>query len=205
MVPAKLAEMTATAPFESLPITLEQSTSPMSTLIIGSFIAVAATVLLAPFGLLAAHATAEPAAFQAAISQPATAVQLGLALIVALGFVTVPLHLLLRRWQQPRRIIVSQQSVSASDAKGPARGNWNEPLSAYQGVTHHIRTSLSGAQHEIILVHAQPAKSVVLHVADRIGQPEIEAIARLLNVPQVPTRALYERHRAQPLDLAQAA
>jgi hypothetical protein len=205
MVPAKLAEMTATAPFESLPITLEQSTSPMSTLIIGSFIAVAATVLLAPFGLLAAHATAEPAAFQAAISQPATAVQLGLALIVALGFVTVPLHLLLRRWQQPRRIIVSQQSVSASNAKGPSRGNWNEPLSAYRGVTHHIRTSLSGAQHEIILVHARPAKSVVLHVADRIGQPQIEALARLLNVPQVPTRTLYERHRAQPLDLAQAA
>jgi hypothetical protein len=191
---ARVDVITGCDPIRSLPVTLEQRSSLTSMAIAGLFIALAAIVLLAPFGLLAAHAATAPAFFIATIQQPAIALQLGLALLVAVAFVAVPLRALLRRSMQPRQFVISRQTVSATiTGVHGTQANWSEPLAAYQGVAHHIRTSLSGARHEIVLVHAQPSKSVILHIADRIAQPQIDAVAALLNVAQVPARAMYER------------
>jgi hypothetical protein len=197
MAIARVDLSTASDPIRSLPFVLEQRPSATSLVIAGTFIALAATVLLAPFGVLAAHAATAPASFLATIQQPAVAVQLGLALLVALVFVAVPLRVLVRRSRQPHRIVISRQTVSATTGTHGTAADWSEPLAAYQGVAHHIRTSLSGAKHEIVLVHEQASKSVILHIADRIAQPQIDAVAALLNVVQVPARALYERTPAQ--------
>jgi hypothetical protein len=204
MAMARVDATAASDPIRSLPFILEQRASTTSLVIAGIFIVLAATVLLAPFGVLAAHAATAPASFLATIQQPAVAVQLGLALLVALVFVAVPLRLLVLRSRRPRRIVISQQSVSVTTGTHGTPPDWSEPLTAYQGVAHHIRTSLSGAQHEIVLVHEQASKSVVLHTADRIGQPQIDAVAALLNLPQVPARALYERTPAKRPALQQA-
>lgn len=177
----------------ALPLTLDRQNSPTSIAIAATFIALAAAILLAPFSLLAAQAAHDPVAFLATIQQPAIALQLSLALVVAVVFVTVPLRLLLRRSMQPRRIVVSGHRVEATN--DPAgQPTWSEPLSAYHGVAHHIRTSLSGARHEIVLVHPVAAKSIVLMSADRIGQPQVDAMAALLKVREVPARALYQNH-----------
>jgi hypothetical protein len=205
MAIARVYVISASDPIRSLPVTLEQRTSPASLAIAGVFIALAAIVLLAPFGLLAAHAATAPTVFAAKIQQPAVALQLGLALLVAVAFVAVPLRALLRRSMQPRQIVISRHTVSATGGTHGARTNWSEPPAAYQGGAHHIRTSLSGAQHEIVLVHAQPSKSIVLQTADRIAQPQIDAVAALLNVAQVPARALYERVRPERRTELQAA
>jgi hypothetical protein len=185
-------------PMCTLPVSLEQPASRTSTIIAGLFIALAAMVLLAPFSLLAAQAAAEPAHFLATIRQPAIAVQLGLALFVAIAFVSIPLLLLVRRSRQPRRIVISETSVCAT---GAPSATWSEPLTAYEGIAHHIRTSLSGAQHELVLVHQERSKSVVLHISDRIAQPQIDAVAALLKVSEVPARSLYER-RGRPQNQA---
>jgi hypothetical protein len=192
-----VARMKIDTPTDScplLPLVLEQQVSRGSLVSAGLFIALAAATLLAPFSLLAASAAEEPAQFMATMSQPAVALQLTLALIVALAFVALPLRRLVRRAQQPRRIEVSSQGVSALDA---VRGRtvWHEPLSAYRGIAHHIRTSLSGAQHEIVLVHPERSKSVVLQAADRINQAQVDAMAALLAVAEVPARTLYQGHR----------
>ena len=96
----------------------------------------------------------------------------------------------------PSRFVISGETVAATN--GPAGAPaWNEPLTAYRGVAHHIRTSLSGAQHEIVLVHPDASKSIVLTTADRIGQPQVDAMAALLNVCEVPARTLYQSRRSQ--------
>jgi hypothetical protein len=192
------------AAVQSLSLLLERETSPISIVIAGAFIAVAAGVLLVPFSLLAARAAEDPASFIATIRQPAIALQLGLALVVAVAFVAVPLRKLVRRSLQPRRIVISGGHVVAShDSAGtPA---WSEPLTAYRGVAHHIRTSLSGAQHEIVLVHPDASKSIVLQSADRIAQPQVDAMACLLNVAEVPARAIYQTRRSRTWNQQPAA
>lgn len=188
-----LVEVSAEAT-RSLPITLEPAPDRGSLIVAGIFIALAAAILLAPFSLLLAQAAQDPSSFLATMQQPATAVQLGLALIVAIAFVAMPLRRLIRTAQLPRRIVISATTVNAaSDAHGtPA---WSEPLSAYRGIAHHIRSSLSGAQHEIVLVHPDLSRSVILQAAPRIDQSQLDAMAALLNVGEVPARALYEGRR----------
>jgi hypothetical protein len=58
-------------------------------------------------------------------------------------------------------------------------------------VAHHIRASLSGARHEIVLVHADRRRSVLLHFADRVLESELAAVARRLELPVVPARWIY--------------
>jgi hypothetical protein len=180
----------------SLPMTLDQSVPAVSMAIASTFVTIAAAVLLAPFGLIAELAAFDPAAFLQIAQHPATAIQLALALVIGIGFVAIPLRRLLGRARAPRRIVISESEVIASNRwLAKARG-WKEPLASYKGVAHHVRTTLSGAQHEIVLIHDQPSKSVVLHIADRIGQPQVDAVAALLNVSEISPREMYRRTRA---------
>ena len=180
----------------SLPMTLDQSVSVVSIAIAGTFVAIAAAVLLAPFGLVVELAAIDPATFLQIAQRPATAIQLALALVIGISFVAIPLRRLLGRARAPRRIVISESQVTASNHwLGEARG-WREPLTSYKGVAHHVRTTLSGAQHEIVLIHDQPSKSVVLHIADRIEQQQVDAVAALLNVAEISPRDVYRQARA---------
>ena len=188
-----------TGSIHSLPITLDQRASATSTVVVGTFIFFAACFLLAPFGLVAALAALDPNSFMAIAQNPSTAIQLGLALLVGIMFVALPLRRLLRRVFSPRCIVISDRTVSATNTRNPGAPQWSEPLAAYKGVAHHVRTTLSGAHHEIVLIHDEPSKSVVLQTADRIAQPQVDAVAILLNVALVPARIMYDRsHTIRP-------
>lgn len=191
MALARTSVDTHTEPQLAFPIIIDRRSSATSVAVAASFIVLAALILLTPFSLLAAGAAHDPTSFLNAVQQPAVAVQLGLALIVALTFVSMPLRKLVNRSRLPARIVVTADAVLASTGADGA-SIWCEPLAAYHGVAHHIRTSLSGTEHEIVLVHAEPSKSVVLKSADRIAQPQLDAVSVLLGVPQVPARTLYQ-------------
>ncbi len=182
----------------SLPIMLDQNVSGISVTIAGTFIAIAAGVLLAPFGLVAELAALDPASFLLIAQHPAIAIQLGLAFAIGIGFVAFPLRRLSRRALAPRRIVISEREVRASDLWLADGRGWSEPLAAYKGVAHHIRTTLSGSQHEIVLIHDQASKSVVLHIADQIGQTQVDALAALLNVSEISAREMYRGRASRP-------
>ncbi len=59
------------------------------------------------------------------------------------------------------------------------------------GVVHHVRASLSGTRHELILVHPQREKSVLLSLADKMPQSEVDRVAALLGQKVVPPSELY--------------
>ena len=90
---------------------------------------------------------------------------------------------------------------------------WSEPLSAYAGVAHHVRASLSGTRHELILVHPEREKSVLLSVAPRTTQAEVNRVINLLGSFEIPPSALYRfkapwmrsRSRASAPSLSDAA
>jgi hypothetical protein len=68
---------------------------------------------------------------------------------------------------------------------------WSAPLASYTGVAHHVRASLSGARHELILVHPVWEKSILLSVAPRTSQSEVERVASLLGHKEIPPAELY--------------
>lgn len=72
-------------------------------------------------------------------------------------------------------------------------GRQSIPLSAYKGIAHHIRASLSGLTHEIVLVHSRSELSVTLLSAERVTQNLLDEFKSLLGLPEIPARAIYER------------
>jgi hypothetical protein len=54
-----------------------------------------------------------------------------------------------------------------------------------------VRASLSGARHELILVHPVWEKSILLSVAPRTSQNEVERVADLLGHKEIPPAELY--------------
>jgi hypothetical protein len=71
------------------------------------------------------------------------------------------------------------------------RASFETPLASYAGVAHHIRASLSGNRHELILVHPDPARTVLVAVAPRFGESDIQRLCLLLGHREVPAKALY--------------
>lgn len=195
MAGARLDGMDMAGSTYTLPITLNHQASATSYFVAASFIFCAACFLLVPFAMLVGLATYEPTSVWLIARNPSTAIQLGLALVVGLIFVTYPLRRLVQRMRSPRLIMINEGTVSATATRRDGSTTWSEPLSAYHGIAHHVRTTLSGAHHEIVLIHAEASKSVVLQTAERIAQPQVDAVAALLNVAVVPARMLYERTR----------
>ena len=54
-----------------------------------------------------------------------------------------------------------------------------------------MRASLSGTRHELILVHPERDKCVLLSVAPRTTQAEVDRVATLLGHKEIPPSELY--------------
>lgn len=65
-------------------------------------------------------------------------------------------------------------------------------------VAHHVRTSLSGTRHELILVHPEQEKSILLCVAPRTSQSEVDCVAALIGHKPIPPGELYRFNGLRP-------
>ena len=68
---------------------------------------------------------------------------------------------------------------------------WEEPVARYTGVAHHIRTSLSGTRHELVLAHPDRARSILISAAPDISQDDVDRICTLLGRAEISSRELY--------------
>jgi hypothetical protein len=101
----------------------------------------------------------------------------------------------------------SQRSAAATLAVvvPAALAACSAPLASYSGVTHRVRASLAGSRHELILVHHEREKSILLSVAPRTSQADVERVAALLGQRQIPPseryrfNGLWPRMVTQPL------
>ncbi|MDX2258060.1 MAG: hypothetical protein NW205_04015 [Hyphomicrobiaceae bacterium] len=183
--------VTPSQPPGSLPIGLDQRASLLSALATLA-IAVPALAGLAAVGAgIATAASAGPmVAAPAGVNALAlTLIALGLAIWAALF--GIPLSRSLAALGARRSVVIDHHAVAVSDRGLLARRTWREPLAAYSGIVHHVRTSVSGARHELVLVHRSAGRSVLLAVGERIGKDEIERMCALLALPELPASALY--------------
>ena len=197
----------------SLPFHLEQTSSRTAPLLMLGLIVPAAAALLFPLLLLAFHVLTDPAARAVLAEQPGSAVQLTLAVAFWAVLFAWPVKRALDALTHSRSVRIEDGAVRVADRSLSGARNFIAPLASYSGLAHHVRASLSGTRHELILVHPNRDWSVLVMISDRMTQPEIDRLAQILRQQEVPSRELYRRvpspairvFEHSTLDLAQPA
>jgi hypothetical protein len=179
--------------FDRLPISIAQRPSLSSAIWLILLSVPAVIALLVPFVLVAVVAPQHPRALAYVLSHPASLIQLGLACVVGGLIVGLPLRRLIQRLRKGQHVTIANGMVSVDERLLFGNKSWEAPLASYAGVADHIRASLSGTRHEIILVHPDVSKDVLLHLSDRPGPIKAALASQLLNLPELPAGDLYRR------------
>jgi hypothetical protein len=175
-------------PITILPLELVQTPSRTSPFLMLALAFPAALAVLAPFSMIAAHAAIDSSMF---IERTATSVQLGVALVLWGLVFALPLAKRTRQLGQSRTISISDDRVNVTDSGILGNKTWVQPLSAYRGIAHHVRSSLSGTRHELLLIHPNPSYSLLLRAAEKIGQAEIDELGNLLGCREIAPQVFY--------------
>ena len=155
--------------------------------------------LLLPVAWIGLDAVSNPQVIHTLAEHPASSALLAAGILVGLVLLTYPLRAGLARLGGSARVQMADGMVTVERKGLLGRNRWSEPLAQFCGVTHHIRATLSGPRHEIILVHRDPAKDVLLQLDSRHPQEGADHYARLLSLPEMQPRELYNRRRSAPV------
>jgi hypothetical protein len=150
-----------------------------------------AVALLFPFALVIENLAGNPDARAVIAERPSAAIQLVLAFALLVSLFWWPLARLVRSLVSWRSITIDRHSVTITERGLFGLQIWSEPLSSYTGLAHHVRASLSGLRHELLLVHPDHAHSVLLAVAPRIAPEQVQEAAKLLGLAEISSREAY--------------
>ena len=175
--------------FDSLPFKAEQTSSRTAAVLILLLLIPVLCLVIVPMGLVLVLATGEVR--DAIAHHPLAATILGAGLIMWVALFLVPAKRIIQRFGNRRRVTIARERVTVADESLFGSRLWSAPLADFRGVAHHVRATLSGVRHELILVHPKRERSVLLHSADAIAQSTIDRAAALLSLQQVPAHELY--------------
>jgi len=141
--------------------------------------------------MLIIQAVLAPAARALLAQHPALGLEILAAIVFWAYLLGLPLWRLVHRLAATRAVEIDGSTVTVTE-DGPFRSStWSVPLGSFAGLAHHVRASLSGTRHELILVHPAREKSVLLTLADKMPQCEIDRVAALLGHKEIPASELY--------------
>jgi hypothetical protein len=181
------------SPFRGLPFIVEHRASRAAPIVLLLLLIPALAAVVLPLGLTLAFAPHD--LWDAVAHKPVSATVLGAGLIAWLGLLLAAGRRLLSHLGSSRRVRIDAQHVEIVQKTLFRSRQWAAPLAEFTGLAHHVRTTLSGVRHELILVHPSREGSMVLLSAHAIGQATIDEAARLFRLPQIP--ALPKQHKAQ--------
>lgn len=194
MPPAVLEIIGSSPRLDSLPIDITQKFSSISTIGRLALLLPALLLVLIPAGSLLMGSA--PALTHAA-THPGDAALAAGGVISFLVLFGLPFGRALHSLAARRRVRIELSCVTVEDHGLLGRRTWTLPLSAYAGITHMVRTSLSGTRHELVLVHPVRAYRVLLCTSDQLTEADLAGAARLLRLPLLPAGDLY-RWSASP-------
>ena len=157
--------------------------------LLAALIAIAA-ILLSPFYLIATAALADQGVRNAVAIRPLAVVQIltGLTFwIILLGF---PIYRLIDTLTRSRMIEIAAGNVTVTDRAFGGTKVWTAPLGTFLGLAPYLRASLSGVRHELILVHPDRHRSVLVAMAPQLLQSDVDQIAVALKMRQLAPQAL---------------
>lgn len=180
------------------PIQSSQSSTRWSEIVRLALLAGLASVVVLPQIALATYALANPETRALILDRPLMTAELALSMVFWIGLFAWPLRRLYARVNGRRRVEITRMLVAVRDQKIMKTETWVAPLASYSGIAHHIRASLSGSRHELILVHPDRARSVLLMVSEHISEADLQRFASLLGLPQIPARQARGAQRPAP-------
>lgn len=180
-------------PLLALPVRLEQSSPRTMTALSLMFIALAGLAIITPFVAVTLHLIEAPEARSLMSEQPGSVLQLGFGLAIWTALLGWPAKRLAKRLSARRIVTLTARDVTVDERGLFGSRTWSAPITSYTGVAHHVRASLSGVRHELILLHDDPSRSVLLAIAPRFSQAELDRVCDLLGAQEISARLLYER------------
>lgn len=139
----------------------------------------------------AGFALASPETRSIIVNDPMIAIELALAAAFWALLVVWPLCRLLGAVFCERHVEIADGVVKVVDQSPFSRTLWSLPVWSYDGVAHHVRSTLSGVHHEAVMVHVDRRRNIILASAPTLGQAEIREFCRLLLLPEVPAGRVY--------------
>lgn len=180
-----------------LPIHIVETSSPLAAVSRALLAAVAVLAAAVPLTGLAIAAAAEQSLVGAAIARPLASLQVVLGLGLWALILLVPAQRSLRSVWVRREVLIKDGFVEIAGRSLLGARTSRHRLAEYRGIAHHIRASLSGLSHEIVLVHANPSLTVTLFKGERVTQAMLDDARAALGLPEVPARSIYERSAGQ--------
>jgi hypothetical protein len=180
---------------EAFPLLSEQSSSRPGGIFNLALMSVLAAAIVLPQLALAVHALSLDETRALILSRPLLALDMALAIVFWLALFAWPLKRLVAGLNWRRNIEITRDAVAVRDDTvfGPA--TWTAPLKDYIGIAHHVRTSLGTARHELVLVHPERGRSVLLLAREHISDVEVRRFCRLLGQPEISPKAMYRLRR----------
>lgn len=191
MRPEAFERVEVTAGPEMLPFRSVQDAATAPSLMRLTLFSCLAVIGVVPQLGLAGFALTSPDIRLIILERPMVAVQLAVGMVFWLALFAWPLRSLFARLTWRRTVEISRHEVSVADTRSFGNTVWTAPLRSYKGVAHHIRSSMSGTRHELVLVHDDAKRSVLLMTAPVIADADIARMTRLLDLPQITAAEMY--------------
>ena len=183
---------------QALPLDIVHTSGRLgsATLLLTSVLSIAAVLM--PAGMIAAHAAVEPNGMALIVDRPLTSILAATGLGLILGLLMIPLRAAIAGMKRNARVRIGDGPVDGEERGLLATTRWSVPLASFSGVAHHVRATLSGARHEVVLIHADRSRDILLALGHRQLEAGAHDYARLLGLPVLHPRELYRRRSATP-------
>jgi hypothetical protein len=182
---------------QGIPVEFQQHPAKLKAVALVALSTAAVATMLAPPTLIAIDLTTNPQAMTALAERPLSTVLLAVGVLVCLALLYFPLRAGVSRLGTRSSVRLEHGMITVDEFGLTGHRQWSLPFNQFCGVSHHIRATLSGPRHEIILVHPDRARDVLLQLGNRAPEPGADHFAKLLGLPEVHAKELYGRRRIQ--------
>lgn len=149
--------------------------------------------LLGGMFLLTSEAMSKPDAVSRALAQPLTTLQIVVGILMLSALLLVPARRLLAGIGRAGIVEIDGNVVRVAERGFLSTRRFREPLDAYRGVAHRIRTSVSGIHHELVLVHPDARRDVVMVLDGMDPTMTPAAMLARLGLPEITSGELARR------------
>jgi hypothetical protein len=143
--------------------------------------------------LLTSEAMSKPEAVSRALAQPLTTVQIVLGMLMVSALLLVPARRLVAGIGRAGIVEIDGNVVQVAEKGLLSARKFSEPLDAYRGIAHRIRTSVSGIHHELVLVHRDARRDVVIALDGMDASMTPAAVIARLGLPEITGGELVRR------------
>lgn len=150
--------------------------------------------VVVPSTMLAAEAVANPAIWDRLSTSPVNALGALVGVGIWLAMFGIPSWRAMQRLGWILDIEIKDRTVAVRERSLLGTRSWHCPLEQFEGISHHVRTSLSGTRHELVLIHPERERSLLVHMAETISKNETDAFAQRFGLATLSPGLLFQRN-----------